>query len=269
MPDWQVRLKPFLRALDEMPNERRKGRSVYDGYVRGCGLKYGNIRDLCNDDDVFSGAMTLATSEAPNGKSRTIVSPINLMNIFTIIKLNLSHLRDVGHIIEFGSLRGGSAIFLAHVAKHLLPGTQIISFDTFAGFPATKPEIDAYAAGSFEAVDLSELRCFAARHELNNLTFIEGNFEDTVPQALKEIKKVCLAHIDCDLYDSVTFAYEQTKPYLSEGSYIVFDDPLVPTCIGAFEAIEELLIRRDGLHAEQIFPHLVFRAPIKDLTYAT
>ena len=53
MPDWQVRLKPFLKALEDMPNERRKGRSVYDGYVRGCGLKYGNIRDLCNDDDVF------------------------------------------------------------------------------------------------------------------------------------------------------------------------------------------------------------------------
>ena len=34
------------------------------------------------------------------------------MNIFAIIKLNLSHLRDVGHIVEFGSLQGGSAIFL-------------------------------------------------------------------------------------------------------------------------------------------------------------
>ena len=69
------------------------------------------------------------------------------MNIFSIIKLNLSHVRDVGHIVEFGSLRGGSAIFLAHAAKHLLPGTQIISFDTFSGFPATEPEVDAYAAG--------------------------------------------------------------------------------------------------------------------------
>ena len=105
-------------------------------------------------------------------------------------------------------------------------------------------------------MDLSELRRFAARHELNNLTFIEGNFENTVPQALKEIKKVCLAHIDCDLYDSVAFAYEQTKPYLSEGSYIVFDDPLVPTCIGAFEAIEEMLIRRDGLQSKFSSPCL-------------
>ena len=269
MSDWRVRLKPFLKALENMPNERRKGRSVYDGYIRGCGLKYGNIRDLCNEDDVFSGAMTLAMSKGPNGKNRTIVSPLNLMNIFAIIKLNLSHLRDVGHIVEFGSLHGGSAIFFAYVAKHLLPGTQIISFDTFTGLPKTKPEIDAHAEGDFDTVDLSELRAFAARHELSNLTFFEGNFHDTVPRALKEIKKVCLAHIDCDLYESVAFAYEQTKHYLTEGSYIVFDDPLVPTCIGAFEAIEELLIRRDGLHAEQIFPHLVFRAPMTDLTYAT
>ena len=265
MTDWQVRLKPFLKALGDMPNERRKGRNVYDGYIRGCGLKYGNIRDLCNDDEVFSGAMTLAMSEAPNGKSRTIVSPLNLMNIFAIIKLNLSHLSDVGDIVEFGSLRGGSAIFLAFVAKHLLPGVQIISFDTFAGFPETKPEIDAYAEGSFETVDLFELRAFAAKHELNNLTFIEGNFHDTVPGALREIKKISLAHIDCDLYESVALAYEESRRYLTEDSYIVFDDPLVPTCIGAFEAIEELLIRRDGLHAEQIFPHLVFRAPIAQI----
>ena len=113
-----------------------EGRSVYDGYVRGCGLKYGNIRDLCNDDDVFSGAMTLATSEALM-ESRTIVSPINLMNIFTIIKLNLSHLRDVGHIIEFGSLRGGSAIFLAYVPSTFY-GTQIISFDADSQQPSPR-----------------------------------------------------------------------------------------------------------------------------------
>jgi hypothetical protein len=44
------------------------------------------------------------------------------------------------------------------------------------------------------------------------------------------------------------------------GGYIAFDDACFSSCLGATEAVEEFLIRRDGLHAEQIYPHFVFRA---------
>jgi hypothetical protein len=260
MDDWRIQLKPFLSGLGDMAREPRKGRDVYSGYLRGCGLKYGNLKDLCFADPVFSEAHALATAASPNGKPRTIVSPLNLINLFAILKLNLAPLESPGHIVEFGSLRGGSAIFMAHAAKNLLPGTQVISFDTFAGFPGTNSEIDVFRKEEFEKVDLDELRAHAASLGLDNLTFIEGSFEDTAPGALKEIERVCLAHIDCDVYDAVAFCYEQVKPYLTDDAYLIFDDPLVPNCIGAFEAVEELLIRRDGLHAEQVFPHLVFRS---------
>ena len=256
------RIKTILERSSDMPQEMRKGREVYNGYVRGCGLKYGNLKDLCYADALFSEALEKATAPSPNGKPRTIVNILNLMNIFTIIKLNLSHSSATGHIVEFGSLRGGSAIFMAIIAKELLPGSMITSFDTFKGFPKTNPEVDAYRQGSFENVDVNELRTYAAALDLNNLTFIEGAFEDTIPQALKELGQIALAHIDCDVYDSVAYTYKEIKPYLINGGYLIYDDPLVPTCIGAFEAIEEFLIRKDGLHAEQIFPHLVFRSPV-------
>jgi hypothetical protein len=261
MNDWHIQLKPFLSGLGEMPQEPRKGRDVYNGYIRGCGLKYGNLKDLCFADPVFTEAYEAATAPSPNGKPRTVVSPLNLINIFTILKLSLAPGQTPGHIVEFGALRGGSAIFMAFAAKTLLPDTQVISFDTFAGFPDTNAEIDVYREGSFEKVDLDELRGHTASLGLNNLTFIEGRFEDTLPGALKEIGRVCLAHIDCDVYDAVVYSYEQVKPYLDEDAYLIFDDPLVPSCIGAFEAVEEYLIRRDGLHAEQVFPHMVFRSP--------
>jgi hypothetical protein len=48
------------------------------------------------------------------------------------------------------------------------------------------------------------------------------------------------------------------------GGYMVFDDATVSSCLGATEAVESLLIRRDGLSSEQIWPHFVFRAPTKD-----
>ena len=261
MNNWHIELKPFLSGLSDMPQKLRKGREVYNGYVRGCGLKYGNIKDLCYADELFSEAFEKATAASPNGKPRTIVSTLNLMNIFTILKLNLSYSSTTSHIVEFGSLRGGSAIFMAIIAKELLPGTIITSFDTFKGFPKTNPEIDAYRRGSFENVDVNELRNHVAGMGLNNLIFIEGAFEDTVSEALKALGQISLAHIDCDVYESVAYTYKEIKPYLIEGAYLIYDDPLVPTCIGAFEAIEEHLIRQDGLHAEQVFPHLVFRSP--------
>lgn len=36
---------------------------------------------------------------------------------------------------------------------------------------------------------------------------------------------------------------------------------MVADCLGAAEAMEDLLIRRDGLNSEQVFPHYVFRQP--------
>jgi len=264
MTDWDIRLQSFLHAgFGRLRQEPRKGRDLYNGYLRGCGLRFGNIGELCLADPVFMKAFELASARASDGQPRTVVSEVNLANIFAIMKLNLSNDPVPGHIVEYGCLRGGSAIFMAYVAKCLLPGVHVTAFDTFIGFPDsdTSADVDIYTSGAFGAIDLNELRNYVVSIGLDNLTFVEGKFEDTLPSALPQIGQVCLAHIDCDIYDSVVSTYELTKPYLSKGAYLVFDDPLVPTCIGAFEAVEELLIRRDGLHAEQIYPQLVFRAP--------
>ena len=78
---------------------------------------------------------------------------------------------------------------------------------------------------------------------------------------LPSIGRLRLSHIDCDLYDGVMASYEGSRTKMVPDGYIVFDDPLVSSCLGALEAIESLVIRRDGLYAEQVFPHLVYRAP--------
>jgi len=70
-----------------------------------------------------------------------------------------------------------------------------------------------------------------------------------------------LVHIDCDLRDSVGYAYNASRPFMVPCGYIVFDDATTSTCLGATEIVEELAIRRDGLFSEQIWPHYVFRAP--------
>ncbi|MFL2783217.1 MAG: hypothetical protein ACJZ9G_13470 [Rhodospirillales bacterium] len=70
-----------------------------------------------------------------------------------------------------------------------------------------------------------------------------------------------LVHIDCDIHSTITYCYESIKKYFVNGAYIVFDDCLYSHCLGAFEAVEETLIKQDGLNAEQNSPQLVFRYP--------
>jgi hypothetical protein len=231
-----------------------RGRNPYDGYQRGLGLTIPAVADKLTTDPDFQEALQLSGG-------RTIVTENNLANIFMLIKLYIPRL-PFGHILEFGSFKGGSAIFMALLAQKFLPNVQILAFDTFDGMPPTDKVIDFHNAGDFQGVDLTELRQYVKEIGLRNLCFVKGRFEDTAPHIVKEVQKVALCHIDCDIRSAIQSAYDTTRPYMVPGGYWVFDDPLAPTCLGATEAVEDLLIRRDSLNAEQVWPHFVFRRPV-------
>ena len=231
----------------------RKGRNVQDGYARGWGLQCGNLRQMVKEDPLYQEACSLAVG-------RSVVSEDNRMNIYLILKYFLSSL-PFGHIVEFGTYKGGNALFMAYVVDQLYPGRKVFALDTFSGMPETELAIDAHSAGDFQDVDLLELRAFAEQQGVGNLEFIKGLFQDTGPSALAKLGSIALAHIDCDIYSAVAFSYDLVKNYMVPGGYFVFDDATFSSCLGATEAVEELVIRRDGLHSEQIFPQFVFRSP--------
>jgi hypothetical protein len=187
------------------------------------------------------------------------VTDDRLMNLFLLTKFFLPKL-PFGHIVEFGSYKGGSAFFLATLAEKFLPGAMVYGLDTFSGIPSVDARIDLHAAGTFPVVDFDELIRTQARFGLKNLRFVRGLFSETAPTLLAEIGKVVLVHIDCDTYESVAYAYESSIPHVVPGAYLVFDDSTSSSCIGATQAVEEWVIRRDGRYSEQIFPHHVFRA---------
>ena len=234
----------------------RKGRSIHDGYARGWGLEFGGIRDSVLEDPIYQQAMALALG-------RTIQAENCRMNLFLLAKYFLPRLlaeSPGGSIFEFGSYRGGSAIFLASVCRSLGLNVKVYGLDTFEGMPPTDKGVDAHNAGDFSGVDLNELRAFVESSGLSqHLEFIQGIFEATAPALLAKVPPVLLAHIDCDVYTSVAFAWEAVKPYMAIGGYVAFDDAHMSSCLGATEAVEDLAIRRDGLNCEQIWPHFVFR----------
>jgi hypothetical protein len=109
-------------------------------------------------------------------------------------------------------------------------------------------------------VNLSELEDIKAKYGLDNLFFLKGLFHNTVEQIPPDERRFFLAHVDYDIYESVAFSTEYAKLNAVPGSYIIFDDPLTSSCLGAMKAVEKSLIQ-EGCHAEQVYPHLVFRYP--------
>ena len=166
-----------------------------------------------------------------------------------------------GDFIEFGAYRAGTAIFIANVARRLgLTGT-VYALDTFEGMPPADESVDIHYAGNFCDVSFDDTLAYIKKLELTNLVLVKGLFEETFPQIAKKIKNVALAHIDCDLYSSVKYAITALQPCMrNKSGYLIFDDPIHSSCLGALEAVEEM-IEEYGMRAEQSHPHLVYRLP--------
>ncbi len=241
----------YLPEFNNIPAGLVKGRSVRDGYIRGWGLQFGELADKIRADPLYIEALNLANT-------RTIQAEMNRMNIFLILKFFLPKIPP-GDIIEFGCFKGGSAIFMAKVCSELGYDSQVWGLDTFGGMPPTDHAIDAHSAGDFADTDLESLMEFTTRSGLTNLHWVKGLFEDTTENVLGRASKIALAHIDCDIRSAVKYSYNLVKTHMVDGGYIVFDDAIVSSCLGATEIVEDDVIRGDGLNSEQVFPHFVFR----------
>lgn len=229
-----------------------QGRNVMAGYARACALQCNAIDPFIANDPLYIESKALI-------QHRPLVTESRLMNLFLILKYGCKKLD--GDIIEFGAYRGGSAIFLANVAKRLGFSGTIYALDTFEGMPFSESMLNFHHAKDFEHVSFQELLEYKKKCGLTNLVFVKGPFEETASPLLQKSQKIVLAHIDCDLYESTRCAIDVTLPHLHRaGGYLIFDDALQSTCLGALQAVEEM-IHQHHLRAEQSFPHLVYRYP--------
>jgi hypothetical protein len=187
----------------------RRGRNVYEGYQRGWGLQFGDLRNRVLCDPLYREAYAAA-------KGRTIMSEQNRMNIYLLLRFFVGVL-PTGNIVEYGSYRGGSAIFMAYVVKRLYPEMQVFALDTFEGMPATDKDVDAHNAGDFSDVDLDKLLARVDELKLDNLLVVKGLFENTNDAVMAKAGRIRLAHIDCDIAPAVKYSYEGVRPYMVNG----------------------------------------------------
>lgn len=228
-----------------------KGRNMTAGKLRGLMLQFNVLAEMLKSDPFFRQCLQIA-------QELSLVSEYNLINLFLLIKYGLKDIE--GNVVEFGSYRGGSALFMAMALKKYHPDKKIYSLDTFSGMPETDA-IDTHGESDFNDADINLFRQKKEELELDNLVIVQGRFEDTFPGLKAELGPIALAHIDCDIHSAVIYAIEQSKSLMASSSgYLVFDDPLYSSCLGAFEAVEDTL-GKWGCHAEQAYPHLVYRYP--------
>lgn len=229
-----------------------KGRNVLAGYTRGWGLQFNILRSFIKQDSLFQESFALA-------KDHCLTHEVSLMNIFLIMKYGLPG--GSGDIVEFGSYRGGSAIFMANVAKKLGLKTTIYALDTFQGIPTVHPSLDFLTTKNFQDTSLKSLSRLITQLNLSNLIPIQGPFEESVNDLLHHSQKILLSYIDCKNYASTRFAISKILPRLHEkGGYLLLHDPIHGDGLGPLQAMEEMIDSYE-LYAEQAYPHMVYRYP--------
>ncbi|MEM7197073.1 MAG: TylF/MycF/NovP-related O-methyltransferase [Pseudomonadota bacterium] len=189
----------------------------------------------------------------------TILEGVRLVNIFLQIVFGVQDI-PCGNMVEFGSYKGGGAVFMAILCRELYPDAYVVALDTFSGMPGTDPKQDYHKAGDFADSDLQKLQQRITDLNLQNLHVGEGLFHETFPKFFNgSTDKIALAHIDCDIYDSVYTACELAYPHMVEGGLYIFDDALYPTCIGAQRAVEEYMIIAKNLRSIALHPVSTFK----------
>lgn len=146
--------------------------------------------------------------------------------------------RVPGDLVETGVWRGGAAIFMRAILKaHGVEDRLVWAADSFEGLPVPNPEKypadarDTHHVHEDLAVSIEQVKENFARYGLldDRVRFLKGWFRDTLPAA--PIKKLAVARLDGDMYESTMDALVNLYPRLSAGGYLVVDDYWsVPGC---------------------------------------
>ena len=173
-------------------------------------------------------------------KPYTMTSPERAYSLFKaveyVIKNNIS-----GDFVECGVWRGGSSMMIALTLKHFnVTNRQLYLYDTFEGM--TEPtEHDKRFDGMTAETELAQsdkniatsVWCVADLNDVQqnmkrtaypteNLHFIQGKVEDTIPEVLPA--SIALLRLDTDWYASTYHELVHLYPNLQKNAPLIIDD---------------------------------------------
>lgn len=125
-----------------------------------------------------------------------------------------------GDYAEFGVYEGRNFIAAVLIAKRLKMKMKFFAFDSFSGLP--------WDEGEFKAGDYScsqekfEKNVIKNAGSLDGVQIVPGYFSKTALEGPQ--KKLAIAWIDCDIYDSTVPALYYIYDNMASGGVVVFDD---------------------------------------------
>ncbi len=153
-----------------------------------------------------------------------------------IVKNNIA-----GDFIECGVWKGGSAMLMAETLIKLGDTTRkIYLYDTYEGMsePTAKDvDFNGETANSllnkfdkqeqksvwcYSSIDEVKSNLYLTKYPKENLLFIKGKVEETIPQTIPT--KVSLLRLDTDWYESTYHEFIHLYPLLSKLGVLIIDD---------------------------------------------
>ena len=141
--------------------------------------------------------------------------------------------RIPGDYCEFGVYKGDTFIH-AYRWFSSFKSTKFYAFDSFQGLPKPKgPDAKKGYTSNFKKNDFAfskkdfEKNLRLANVDMERVVVIPGWFKDTLSHKKTNkygLKKIAIAWIDCDLYESAVPVLKFITPYLSPGTVLIFDD---------------------------------------------
>ena len=139
-----------------------------------------------------------------------------------------------GEVWECGVYKGGTAAMLAQIMASKNMSKILRLFDTYNGMPEVNPNVDLHHRGDFADVVEEEVLKY-----IGNAQIVRSH-KGFMPDTFKGLEdcRLCFAHVDVDIYQSVLDCCGFIFPRLYIGGVMVFDDYGFPSCPGARLAVD-------------------------------
>jgi hypothetical protein len=166
-----------------------------------------------------------------------------------------------GSFVECGVYRGSSLLTWAKLFEIFRPGDRsrkVIGFDNFQGFtsihekdgPLVKESSkelggwnpSAHYEELLKHIDLFQEDCFIPRAR-NRIELVVGDICVTAPKWVQENNgvRICLLHLDCDLYEPTMAALNAFYPLVVNGGVVILDEYGMSQWGGEASAFDEYI----------------------------
>lgn len=193
----------------------------------------------------------------------TMVGYSRLANVYFLAEL-IEKSKVKGAFVECGVWKGGCAAIMGFVVERAKSNRKVWLFDSFQGMPepSKKDGVDKDGVPAKEYTsnrdsgrlvptnlcscsldDVEKIFFSILKIDRKNVVVRKGWFQETLPEAKKEIGPIAILRLDSDWYESTKCCLENLYDNVIPGGYIIIDD--YGFWEGCKKAVDEFLRERD------------------------